>query len=340
MKHKTNMKNFNPNRFVCIGYLRGVILNKNNMIQLIPLNILTYLKKRLKGNPTYEEFIREQSLNVFRPNNIKQKWDSYSKITNIFVELNEKTNLETIKKLHDYLYCELIIFNVKHEINIDFLDFFSEYIKINFSVNIFIIDSEDHLSEKTIKKLLDISVISKIYKNESYKKIKSEKLYFKRKVAISKLIDFTPNSQLILESYSKHTYFNKKIYIGKNGEIKNSFEDKKIFGYSSNDLSIKEIRTIIKSKEFRKYWNVHKEICDICKDCELRHVCVDNRLPYKRKKNEWYHKIECNYNPYIAKWKDEEGYKTLAECGVTSNEHEFSIDHKKIALINKELWED
>ena len=69
-------------------------------------------------------------------------------------------------------------------------------------------------------------------------------------------------------------------------------------------------------------------------------MCVDNRLPHKRKENEWYHKTECNYNPYIAKWEEEEGYKTLKECGVVSNENEFSINHDKIAEINKDIWGD
>ena len=69
-------------------------------------------------------------------------------------------------------------------------------------------------------------------------------------------------------------------------------------------------------------------------------MCVDNRLPYKRKENEWFHKIECKYNPYIAKWEGEEGYQTLEECGVLSNEKGFSIDHEKIAKINAVLWDE
>ena len=36
--------------------------------------------------------------------------------------------------------------------------------------------------------------------------------------------------------------------------------------------------------------------------------------------------------------KGEEGYRTLAECGVVSNAEGFSIDHERIAAINAELW--
>ncbi len=69
-------------------------------------------------------------------------------------------------------------------------------------------------------------------------------------------------------------------------------------------------------------------------------MCVDNRLPYQRKDGSWYHKTECNYNPYICKWKDEEGYQAFEEIGVISNENGFSINHEKIAAINKILWEE
>jgi len=81
-----------------------------------------------------------------------------------------------------------------------------------------------------------------------------------------------------------------------------------------------------------------KDKVDICKDCEFRRVCYDTRKPIVRSGGGWYHASECNYNPYICKWSDEEGYRTLAECGVVSNAEGFSIDHDRIAAINAELW--
>lgn len=74
-------------------------------------------------------------------------------------------------------------------------------------------------------------------------------------------------------------------------------------------------------------------------DCEFQNICTDNRLPKRRSGNgSWYNIYECNYNPYIAKWKGEEGYRTLAECGVNSDENGFSKNHERIAKINEELW--
>ena len=100
------------------------------------------------------------------------------------------------------------------------------------------------------------------------------------------------------------------------------------------------LEAIINSNEFQNLWFSTKEITDICKSCEFRNMCFDNRTPKKRLDNTWYHNTECNYNPYIAKWAGEEGYKTLSECGIISNEDGFSIDEEKIAKINAELWGD
>ena len=69
-------------------------------------------------------------------------------------------------------------------------------------------------------------------------------------------------------------------------------------------------------------------------------MCVDNRLPYQRKNGNWYHKKECNYNPYISKWKGEEGYHTIEACGVITNENGYYRDDERIASINKGLWSE
>ena len=84
--------------------------------------------------------------------------------------------------------------------------------------------------------------------------------------------------------------------------------------------------------------NVNKIL--ICKDCEFRFVCSnDFELIYDNLLEVFTKKTDCKYNPYIAKWEGEEGYQTLEECGVISDETGFFIDHKKIAIINAGLEE-
>jgi hypothetical protein len=150
--------------------------------------------------------------------------------------------------------------------------------------------------------------------------------------------EFRCNKTLYTESLSYHTYFNRKIYIGPNGEIKNAPECEDSLGFIEDLNSLDDIKEIILTPPFQKYWFVHKDLCDVCKHCEFRHMCVDNRVPFERSEIEWYHKIECNYNPFIAKWEGEPGYKTLEECGVVSNDKMFSIDQEKIQQINHEIW--
>ena len=149
---------------------------------------------------------------------------------------------------------------------------------------------------------------------------------------------FMINQYLYLESIKYNTYFNKKIFIDPEGNIKNTLS---LFETFSNINEIKnpnQLLKIVSDKKYQQYWHVNKKMIDVCKNCEFRHVCVDNRIPEQRKINEWFMKNECNYNPYISKWKGESGYKTLKECGIISDKYRFSINIKKVNAINKELW--
>ncbi len=152
---------------------------------------------------------------------------------------------------------------------------------------------------------------------------------------------FNINTKIVQESFEYHTYFNKKVFLNSLGYVSNapeSFSDKN-FPFSSIFYEIINDKSI--NKEITKNWYVKKDLTDVCSHCEFRSICVDNRLPKERKRHgKWYHTTECNYNPYISKWKWEEGYSTLAECGVKSDETDFKIDHERIAAINTKLWGD
>ena len=149
---------------------------------------------------------------------------------------------------------------------------------------------------------------------------------------------FATNINLFLESQKHNTYYNRRLYIDANGIIKNASEAQRHFGNINELKASNELIEITRKKEFQKYWHIHKELIDVCKDCEYRFMCVDNRLPINRQGNNgWYHATECSYNPYIAKWNSENGYKTLSECGIYSNENYFQIDNEK---LDKQLLEN
>jgi hypothetical protein len=152
------------------------------------------------------------------------------------------------------------------------------------------------------------------------------------------IYNFTINISTFTESQNHNVYYNRKLYIDEFGKVKNAPECKEGFG---SILKIKNETTILKiinSEKFQQYWYLGKDKCDVCSDCEFRYMCVDNRNPILRVDKSCYYQSECNYNPYIAKWKGEDGYKTLNECGVISNETGYSIDKKRLKAINKKTW--
>lgn len=107
--------------------------------------------------------------------------------------------------------------------------------------------------------------------------------------------------------------------------------------YHIDDYDENSLKEFIKESSNFKLWLIHKDLIDICKDCEFRHMCVDVNIPTQRKDGSWYQKIECNYNPYIGKWKGETNYRTLEECGVIVNNELYYRDDSKIIDINEEF---
>jgi len=277
-------------------------------------------------------------------------------ITNILIHFG-KTSLESIR----IVFGEIEKMGCKHyQIKLDFL-VKKEHLKIIesifyktdvLSVNILIKELDTIIKENDLKEFTeDFGRIKSlfIYNSKKSKLIRSNTdmnniVYLKSSINRVKNCvsrdDFVINPLSYSESLEFNLYFNRKLYIGENGEIKNAPECEETFGNINDLKNVDELKQIIATPEFQKYWYIHKELCDVCKDCEFRHMCVDSRLPSQREDKSWYHKTECNYNPYICKWEGEEGYQTLEECGVISNEKGFSIDHEKIAAINKILWEE
>ncbi|WP_442265850.1 hypothetical protein ACSIGC_16370 [Tenacibaculum sp. ZS6-P6] len=149
-----------------------------------------------------------------------------------------------------------------------------------------------------------VSIVSdnvKIYAQENKFRI----LYIKKDTKPFVHIDSMElNSSLFLESQFSHNYFNKKIFIDENGNIKNSPNSDISFGNIYSYHITKVIKKAIFNPNFKKYWKVKKDICAICKDCEFRYMCVDDRIPYQKNKHEWFHKTACNYDPYTATWKE------------------------------------
>ncbi|AEA45979.1 grasp-with-spasm system SPASM domain peptide maturase [Fluviicola taffensis] len=134
------------------------------------------------------------------------------------------------------------------------------------------------------------------------------------------------------EAYNSCLY--KKLSLNFQGKVCNcpSVQESKL------QVDISNTDSFLKSSEYTFLAEMNKDEIEVCRDCEYRYMCLDCRVFTDSSSRKNARPSKCNYNPYIAKWSTEEGYRTLLECGVISNEHEFSIDHNRIVEVNKELW--
>ena len=147
---------------------------------------------------------------------------------------------------------------------------------------------------------------------------------------------FTVNMPLYTESLHYNTFYNRKVCITSNGEIKNYFTSNEIFGNINKD----SLQNIVTQPDFQRYWTIKKDLIAVCRDCEFRYMCVDAREPHKTDKGDYYFNKDskCPYNPYICLWEGQDGYVPVEECGTYSRETGFVPDKEKIAKLNQQIW--
>lgn len=285
------------------------------------------------------EFLIEKEYLFFIPINfidcfpeIDLTWQSPSRITNAIIDaknLDKTLNLqyfEDVNCLHIVVrFTNISDFNeLSNFLKNEFNDLTFQYVEliINHSLsNLEFIN----FKKKTLK---EIPVISKV---ESFKKLISKKRFKPQ---------FIVSIETFTEAQKNNLYFNRKLFIDESGNFKNGIEINKSFANFSEIKNIDDFEKIIKKSKLKNLWNINKNQIDVCKDCEFRFMCVDNRIPIERSKNEFYNEIECNYNPYISKWFGEENYKNLKDIGIISDKIGFLIDHERILKINNEIWID
>ncbi|QTY25996.1 hypothetical protein [Flavobacterium sp. CS20] len=147
----------------------------------------------------------------------------------------------------------------------------------------------------------------------------------------------TNDLSVYFESIEKNTYYSDKLFIGRNTEIKNSKESDYIYNHLSDLDSLNSIK-LLRDEKFIEYWRVTKDKIIVCKDCEFRRFCNDNRPPIKGKKF-YYHERECEYNPYISKWSEEDNYVDLQSAGISIEKDDVIIDKDKLNTINEYIWD-
>ncbi|MFY8188681.1 MAG: grasp-with-spasm system SPASM domain peptide maturase [Flavobacterium sp.] len=112
------------------------------------------------------------------------------------------------------------------------------------------------------------------------------------------------NKEKILESLNHNSCLHKKISIDKDGYIRNCPSMPQHFG-NIKDTTLEEA---LAHPDFKKYWNVNKDMIAVCKDCEFRHICTDCRAYTERTHFEGdldlSKPLKCGYNPYTNEWAE------------------------------------
>lgn len=325
------MKTLFPSKIPVIGHTRIAIYDFDNHDYKI------YSKDRLlidssNNEPSLsekgKEILRKDGL-LLEPLLLDRKdigrvnyyeWDSPSIITNAIIEishengLTENDNLEKVLTVFEGLGCQHFVIRVVNVISLDYLKILFEILNSNnsHSLQLFLPYNKELYTNEFGDIIFSNNKIAFVIVEDSpFNKNIENKIYFTPDVlkmaSIRRESQFSINISLFSESQLYHTYFNRKLFVSRKGEIKNAPECDESFGLIQTISGLESIRKIIDRPSFRRYWKVNKDSCQICSCCEFKHMCVDNRVPIENEEGIWSHQEECDYNPLIGKWKDEIG---------------------------------
>ena len=192
----------------------------------------------------------------------------------------------------------------------------------------------DKIRKKIIKLARKKSLLHAQFLKESI-----DKTYFEKSDYLNKFPIIQNDFTLYTEALQYNPYFNKTLFVDDNGNVKNA-QETEFVGANINEIkNYNELVNLFNLSEMKKYRLVHKDMIEVCKDCELRYMCIDNRVPYNIGSH-WRYETECSYNPYVCKWKNEENFISIDNCGIYSKEMGFIPDRKKIVAFNKQIWSE
>ena len=276
----------------------------------------------------YFYFISKEFIDCFPK--IDFKWDSPSTISNVIIDIGDASRLVDFSFLESFNCKHLLIrfYNIQQlEEIIIFYQNNLNYITLK-SLEVILLNGEKFSISK-LKQFIKTNPIEQII-NIRIGHLLGHGDYFFPKFKI--------DINIFSESQDYNIYFNKKLYIDQNGNIKNGIESSESFGNINKNLSIKYLHNIVESQKFTEINTISKDKIEVCKECEFRYKCIDNKIKKKRKDDSYFFDLECSYNPYISKWKDEKDYVSLENCGVKIDVEDVIVDVEKINNINFQLW--
>lgn len=354
------------------GFRRSIIIDFQRCnLYLVP-NDLVYILSKNKGKnisfilsklntedkKTFEEYLDfllkneiafcldKQELNFFEP--ISLTWNYPSQISNATIELN-KESLDrfclSVNNL-DKMGCDVLNIYFYYDIDVNDLIPYLEHIKLTSiqSVNLAINFNDSFTKENLlnmVRQYYQISTIdfynlkSLLSYNNSFAQINyfSNCLENLNNCGVINSNCFANNLTLFTESQHYNSCLNRKISIDVDGNIKNCPAMGKSFG-NIKDVTIEEA---INKPGFKNLWGIRKDDVDVCKDCEFRYICTDCRCFIKNPDDIYSQPAKCGYNPYIAKWNNEEGYITVEEWRKQNSNWEKKAKRKPLVKVPQKV---
>lgn len=265
------------------------------------------------------EFVFFTEFPEFFPN-INTEFHYPFSISNAIVEINNISKIHNILFQLNELKCKnidlIIAFETSYTEIYNILEYLDKIDSNICNINIYL-SIEKSIKKDKIKDLLRNPRITSFIINVKNVHVKFERvfdnkfIYYdfnndfnKNKCGLINSDYFTMNLNNYTESVNHNSCLNKKISIDKDGNIKNCPSMPQSFG-NIKDTTLEEA---LNHPDFKKYWNVTKDMIDVCKDCEFRHICTDCRAYTERTTFDGdidlSKPLKCGYNPYTNEWSE------------------------------------
>ncbi len=321
--------------FAVKGFAKSIICDlQHGNVNHIPNDLYDLLQKhegqtldqiynsyKNEENETIDEYIdflitNEYAFWTSEPDNfppLNKKWNFPGLISNVLIDVNPNNILLTgIESLHlNKIGAVALQIRFTEKISFESLDKFLGHFSNSRIQSIeIVIKYQDYVDDAKFKNLLNkhlrinhVIIYSAPFSGKKENEFNilffiTESLEQATSKGPTSESHFAVNKNVFMESQFQNTYFNKKLYIDENLNIKNAPETEAL-----GNLLIDELLPILEGESLKRHWNVQKDAIKVCKDCEFRYFCVDSRLPKSNESaNEYYFDSPCSYDPYKNTW--------------------------------------
>jgi len=247
---------------------------------------------------------------------MKKKWASPSLISNAIIEFNHNYTYDIAMIELNELGCsyfQLRLASIDLDVIACFTQFLAKLIQHCPNLNMFEVllphhsEVMDEMFLNSINKYVQLRCVT-FYNHTIDLQTTVDSLCIKHRVdnlnnsqeksAVS-FSSFFLNSEFFFESRLRNPYYNGKVTIDIEGNIKNTINDMESFGNICSDTII----SAINKPHFKTLWYSSKDQIEGCQNCEFRYICFDTRpIIFDRINNIYKSTTPCNYDPYTARW--------------------------------------